>query len=64
MTWGPYWMFYICPNCGKKFKYTLDNLADEEFGKCPGCGTEGEFVAETRDMPEDALDYEDGYYRY
>lgn len=64
MTWGPYWMFYICPECGKKFKYTLDNISDAEFGKCIACGAEGKLVAESREMPDDPESFEDGYFRY
>lgn len=64
MTWGPYWMFYVCPECGTRFKYTLENISEDYFGKCISCGAEGTLVAESRDMPKDAEDYEDGYYRY
>lgn len=49
MTWGPLFMYYHCPDCGKKFKYELDmigRLADR-FGRCPECGAEGIFVKES-----------------
>lgn len=57
-------MFYVCPECGTRFKYTLENISEDYFGKCINCGAEGTLVAESRDMPKDAEDYEDGYYRY
>ena len=54
-------MFYTCPNCGKKFKSAIDTIAEEEFGKCPACGTEGTLVGESgRDSyPDNAQEYED-----
>ena len=36
MTWGTYYFFYECPQCGKKYRYELEGSADEEFGFCPG----------------------------
>ena len=33
MTWGTYYFFYECPQCGKKYRYELEGSADEEFGK-------------------------------
>ena len=36
-------MYYHCPNCGLKFKYALDLIAQfgDAYGKCPCCGTDG-----------------------
>lgn len=38
-------MYYHCPDCGKKFKYALDLMAEfgDDFGKCPNCNTLGEY---------------------
>jgi peptide subunit release factor 1 (eRF1) len=52
-------MFYECPDCSKKFKYTLDDLTDPAFGHCPDCGAEGKLVAESSSYPENAADYEE-----
>ena len=30
MTWGTYYFFYECPQCGKKYRYELEGSADEE----------------------------------
>ena len=60
MSWGVFWMFYRCPNCGKKFKSGADTITDPAFGRCPACHTEGVLVGESsRDYPPDANDYED-----
>ena len=29
MTWGTYYFFYECPQCGKKYRYELEGSADE-----------------------------------
>ena len=58
MTWGAYYMFYRCPKCGKKFKYTLEDMTKPWFGKCPDCQQDGELVGETKELPADAEDYE------
>ena len=59
MTWGPYWMYYQCKKCGKKYRYELDIMSDDDtFGKCPACGGDGALKAETKDFPSDADDYE------
>ena len=47
MTWGTYYFFYECPQCGKKYRYELEGSADEEFGFCPECHVMGTFVGET-----------------
>jgi peptide subunit release factor 1 (eRF1) len=59
MTWGPYWMFYKCEPCGKKYKYTLEEIHLKTFGNCPACKVEGKLVAESKNMPPDAEDYEE-----
>ena len=46
MTWGTYYFFYECPQCGKKYRYELEGSADEEFGFCPECHVMGTFVGE------------------
>ena len=33
MTWGTYYFFYECPQCGKKYRYELEGSADG-FGFC------------------------------
>lgn len=60
MSWGVYWMFYRCPNCGKKFKSGADTITEPTFGRCPTCGAEGVLVGESGKFnPPDANDYED-----
>ena len=27
MTWGTYYFFYECPQCGKKYRYELEGSA-------------------------------------
>ena len=44
MSWGVYWMFYRCPDCGKKFKSGADTITEAESGGV---------------CPPDAMDYED-----
>ena len=53
-------MFYVCPECGKKFKSGADRITEPEFGKCPDCGAMGKFVAESGPTyPSDPDSYED-----
>ena len=49
MTWGTYYFFYQCQQCGKKYRYELEGSSDEEFGYCPDCHVMGTFVGETKD---------------
>lgn len=60
MTWGPLFMYYECPDCGKKYKYELDLMTSlgEHFGRCPLCGAEGTFVKEAPRTAGDE-DYEE-----
>lgn len=59
MTWGPYWMFYKCSQCGKKFKYSFEDIHLPVFGKCPACEVEGELMGETKAAPTDAQEYDE-----
>ena len=60
MTWGPMFMYYHCPECGKKFKYELDLMTElgEAFGTCPYCGAPGVFEKDGPRIPDD-LEYEE-----
>lgn len=62
MTWGTYYFFYDCPKCGKKYRWELSNMNEDDFAKCPACQTEGTFVGETKNIGQgdkDFSDYED-----
>ena len=59
MTWGAYWMFYECPQCGTKFKSETNRITEASFGKCPNCQAEGVLVAESNNLPQDFDDYRD-----
>lgn len=54
MTWGPYYFFYNCPNCGKKYRWSIDEMDYREFSHCPNCQTPGELVGETKDINQQA----------
>ncbi len=45
MSWGPNYMYYHCPSCGKKFKVQQDMIPElgDDFGRCPECGEMGVF---------------------
>lgn len=61
MTWGPYYFFYICPSCGKKYRWLLDDMSDPHFSECPDCKIPGTLSGETRDIIQGAdafADYE------
>lgn len=60
MTWGPCFMYYHCPRCGKKFKSELGLLAalGDSFGQCPDCEIDGEFEFQNARVPNDA-EYEE-----
>ena len=55
MSWGACFMYYHCPECGKKFKYALDMLSvfGESFGRCPECGAEGVLEKDGARPPDD-----------
>jgi len=59
VSWGAYWMFYVCPQCRTKFKSETSLILEDSFGKCPNCKTEGVLVAESKNAPKDFADYED-----
>ena len=60
MSWGPCFLYYRCPECGKKFKYASDMIAyyGAAFGQCPKCHVDGVFEKEGARTPDD-LDYEE-----
>lgn len=33
MTWGTYYFFYECPQCGKKYRYELEGSGDGSENK-------------------------------
>ena len=39
MSSGPCYIYYTCPDCGKRFKYSIDMIPvfGEDFGRCPSC---------------------------
>ena len=62
MSWGAYYMFYDCPQCKKKYRWSLDDINDTDFSNCPVCHIPGEFAGETKDMKQGENkfgDYED-----
>ena len=58
MSWGPCFLYYRCPQCGKKFKYATDLIPEfgADFGKCPACGTMG-ILEKKGARTTDDLDY-------
>ncbi len=60
MSWGPCFLYYHCPSCGRKFKYELALLAEipEQFGCCPNCEVMGEFEFQSARTPNDS-EYEE-----
>ena len=60
MSWGPCFMYYRCPACGKRFKYALDLIPvfQDRFGLCPVCSAAGSFVKDGAITPDDQ-DYEE-----
>jgi hypothetical protein len=50
-------MCYVCPKCGKKFKYELGRMDEfgPRFGECPVCGTMGKFDHDGPRNGEDAV---------
>jgi len=60
MSWGALYLYYRCPDCGKKFKYAADLIQyfGADFGRCPNCRTDGTFEKEGARTPDD-LEYEE-----
>jgi len=59
MSWGAYWMFYLCPACSTKFKSETGFIQEEQFGKCPNCRSAGVLTGESGCMPPDFMEYEE-----
>jgi|GEM_PF-353675 len=57
MTWGPYYFFYICSKCGKRYRWILDDMSEADFSNCPECHIPGELVGETRDIGKEENKY-------
>jgi len=45
-------MFYNCPQCKKKYRWSLDDVNDTTFGECPACHIQGTLVGETKDIQQ------------
>lgn len=61
MTWGPYFFFYECPECGKKYRWPLEDMNEDEFSRCPSCNAVGTLAGETKDVAQGEtkfMDYE------
>ncbi len=60
MSWGPCFMYYHCPQCGRRFKYAIDLIPvfGDSFGHCPHCQTDGIFEKDGARTPDD-LEYEE-----
>ena len=60
MSWGPCFMYYHCPQCGRRFKYAVDLIPvfGDGFGRCPHCKAEGVFEKDGARTPDD-LEYEE-----
>jgi len=60
MSWGACFMYYHCPDCEKKFKYTVDliPLLGDTFGHCPVCGAAGVFERDGARTTDD-LEYDE-----
>lgn len=62
MTWGAYFMFYQCPECGRKYRWALEDMSDPEFGQCPSCQVMGELKGETKDISQGESRFEEYEY--
>lgn len=60
MSWGVGFFYYVCPQCGHKFKYAQDLMTEfgNDFGKCTKCGTMGKYVKDGPRGTDDA-EYEE-----
>ena len=50
MSWGTYFMFYDCPQCGEKYRWSLEDMGDKDFAQCPSCHAAGTLVGETKEL--------------
>lgn len=57
MSWGEAFFYYVCPSCGERFKYAADLIASlgGDFGLCPKCGTEGQYIKDGPRSEDDLL---------
>ncbi len=57
MSWGNCYFYYLCPSCGKRFKYATDMIPvfGDDFGRCPDCHEPCTPEREGAIIPEDAL---------
>lgn len=57
MSWGPCFLYYHCPDCGKRFKCATDMIPvlQDAFGRCPCCGAEGVFETDGARKIDDLL---------
>ncbi len=55
MSWGAFWMYYKCPQCGKTFKNQMDSISEPDFGHCVHCDIDATFVGESGAEPEGDL---------
>ena len=62
MTWGDYFFFYECPECGKKYRYPIDLMSDPDYGACPDCHGMGKFGGETKDIKQGETKFSDYEY--
>ncbi len=60
MSWGSCFFYYHCAQCGKRFKYAVEDIAlfGEVFGRCPRCGIDGRYEQDGARIPLD-LQYEE-----
>ncbi|MGL5437669.1 MAG: hypothetical protein ACRDBO_20155 [Lachnospiraceae bacterium] len=62
MSWGTYYMFYICPQCQKKYRWSLDDMNDAKFSECPACHIPGDLTGETKDIKQGENKFSDYEY--
>ena len=60
MSWGAYWMYYDCKNCGEHYRWSLDYISSENFAHCPNCGEENPLAFEAKDLTPETV----GQYAY
>jgi len=58
VSWGSGFFYYHCRDCGKKFKYAVEDIPvfGARFGDCPDCGAPGTYEQDGPRIPED-LEY-------